>query len=103
MIFSFGKYRGHSVSKVPTSYLAWCLDEGIRLNLDLRAEILSELANRLNVPPQIITRTAKTDDSKWRSDIRDWCRKASAICHPDVGGSVAMQTLVNQLRDYVSK
>jgi hypothetical protein len=93
MIMPWGKHKGRRLSEIPGSYLFWLLEECDSLRDDLRIKIQEELRNRIH-PKQ------KTGIDV--ASIRDWCRRASLVCHPDTGGSVAAMKLVNELRQLVS-
>lgn len=86
----FGKHRGQSVADLPTSYLAWLLEECDLKNNNLKEEIRNTLYFRmkvLNVIPDALP------------DVKNVYRKLSMKYHPDRGGSVAAMQAINDFKD----
>ncbi len=104
MIMPFGKHRGCPIAEVPASYLFWVL-ETCDINMFLRIEIQNDLKSRLDAlgefTPHGGSQHKNGNDQNLKSDINRWCRKAAAVLHPDVGGSVEAMRMVNELRDLV--
>lgn len=46
ILFPFGKYDGHRLGEIPSSYLQWCRDNCHSLDDGLRDDIKGELARR---------------------------------------------------------
>jgi hypothetical protein len=102
-ILTFGKYRGHRIEDVPSSYLCWLLDNVHDLNSYLRMCIRAELANRFKLPqpppppPRPCPRCEKLQ-SRWRQMYR----RLVLLLHPDRGGSHEPMVLINELNELVT-
>lgn len=87
----FGKFKGEDLEDVPTSYLVFvaeqCSDVDDGLLWEVRQEVAKRYPNPLALP--VID----------RAYLVDWFRRASFEAHPDVGGSVGMMKLINELRE----
>lgn len=93
----WGKHKFKSLSEIPGSYLWWVIEDTQGLNDHLRNAILRELSDRL--PKPVVPKSDGVD----RRKVIDWCRRASLVCHPDLGGSVRAMALVNELRQMVDQ
>lgn len=87
----FGKYKGCELERVPTSYLVFVAEQCDNIDPALKCEVRQEIVERFSNPLPV--------PSVDRRYLVDWCRRASLIAHPDCGGSVRMQQLVNELKD----
>jgi hypothetical protein len=105
MEMPFGKHRGESLRSIPVNYLVWVCRNIPDLDWWLKKEIVAEIKRR----------SARQSD-QWNSGsgrqseiqnviqkdaVRQWCRKAALLAHPDRGGSVQLMQLINELRDAV--
>jgi Putative quorum-sensing-regulated virulence factor len=95
----FGKHRGEHISDIPTSYLAWLLEEVSGLRAGLREAVEAELADRLGLEAEVryVEVPARPPAALLpavRDIVRSGYRQASLRAHPDLGGqTVAMQHL----------
>lgn len=100
MRMPWGKYRDEPMSSVPLSYLAWIV-EASHAHENFKKVCREEIVTRLGTPPRTERSSAKQNyNTRW---VIDWCRRASIACHPDFGGSVKLQKLVNELREHVGQ
>lgn len=90
---SFGKYRGRSLPDVPTEYLCWLANEGIR-DARLGDAVEAELDRRAGLPADR-SPPATTLGQAIAPILGDWYRELSQRFHPDRGGSHAEMKVVN--------
>jgi|SRR5579884_150551 len=127
MDMPFGKHKGQPVAAVPTSYLAWCLEEGVSRQQRLEDAIKAELGRRLRVTASSsveaaclrklcdglrrdldagreeslrLTRRAAVAERRLAealAALTSWYRDAARRFHPDRGGSHDAMTAVNDI------
>jgi hypothetical protein len=103
MRFPWGKYRGKAVADVPTSYLAWLIENATQLAPALRDAIKVELAWRLDLHPAPHACLAPPPDlmDALTDVLRRGYRAAALQAHPDRGGDTTRMQELNGVRDWL--
>lgn len=89
MYFQFGKYKGWHIDDVPSTYLAYAIEE-FSLTPDMQEAIKNELSCRFATNRQLQS-----------SSIRDAYRRISKKYHPDVGGSHEAMQAINEFYELI--
>lgn len=91
MNFPFGKYKGWDIEDIPSTYLAYAIEE-FSLFPSMHEAIKDELAQRFSKPKQLPGLSAK-----------DVYRHLSKKYHPDVGGSHEAMQAINEFYELMKK
>jgi hypothetical protein len=89
----FGKYKGRSLTDIPTGYLNWLL-----ANCDLDHWLQGAVRNELVDRAEYVTEAGETASdlpAHLPAIVRQWYREMSLRYHPDRGGSnEAMKAII---------
>lgn len=108
MQMPWGKHKGRIVSEVPSSYLAFVVEESsaspdlkeaCRQELETRFSCARQHSTHQTVPPWHRDYVPQNDQGVCRDKLKRWYRKASLLAHPDRGGSVGLMKLINELNE----
>jgi DnaJ-class molecular chaperone len=91
MVLKFGKFKGSLVEDVPTSYLAYLLDQDF-VDYDLKASCLDEINYRYSE----FKMSKKAVD---RSIIDQAYKRLVIKHHPDKGGNHNAMIAINEFRE----
>lgn len=98
----FGKFRGKDLSAVPTSYLVWLVEDGVRE--PYWTSIRAELADRLDLvmAPAAAALVRPPDDlaPAFRELLTVGYKQLAKAAHPDHGGDLERMKAVNAVRDW---
>lgn len=94
LTFPFGKYKGVELERLPTSYIAWVLDN-VELTPQLQEDLITVFLDRY--APQLGAITMP-EHSLVKSLYRSLCKKY----HPDHGGSVEAMQALNEFYQILS-
>ncbi|HXH20483.1 MAG TPA: DUF3820 family protein [Dehalococcoidia bacterium] len=100
----FGRWRGHPLRELPTSYLAWLWDEA-DLREPLAGAVRAELARRLGLEAEtriVPRRPPEALLPAVREIVRVGYREVARRAHPDVGGDAGLMRDVNGARDWLA-
>ena len=98
----WGKYRGEPIAELPTSYLAWVLDE-TNIGEPHRSAIREELAERLDLAPEVRhvpIQPPAEPASVFRAMVAEGYKTLTLKHHPDRGGDLVAMQRVNAARDW---
>jgi len=84
--FPFGKYKGHQISDIPTTYLVYSLEE-FSLPDELEGSIKEELSERLCL---------SVNDNYSNTHVKSVYRMMSKKYHPDYGGDDNVMAAINE-------
>ncbi len=99
MRMPWGKFRGQDIGDVPSSYLAWLVEE-CDLRPALATAVRAELADRFAEPCLACRLRAQQPPSRLPAGLIDsWYRQLCLRWHPDRGGSTAAMQAVGDAYD----
>jgi hypothetical protein len=100
MRMPWGKYRGEDLAEVPSSYLAWVVEE-CDLRPALETAVRAELADRFGRPcPACLARALRSQGPALTLDlIAGWYRQLALRHHPDRGGLPGAMVGINAAHD----
>ena len=93
MRMPWGKYRGEEFWNIPPGYLCWLLFES-NASASIKNAARVELVDLFDLANRNCQRCEQLADTWPRL-----YRRLSSVCHPDCGGNVTAQKLVNELDD----
>jgi hypothetical protein len=97
----WGKHRGELIADIPSSYLAWLVENADDLRHDLEMAIRDELARRFGRPCPVCARR-RPEMPRHAIDaelVSQWTRRLALQFHPDRGGSDAAMAAINVGRE----
>jgi hypothetical protein len=105
---TFGKYVGQPLSQVPSSYLAWMLNELRGLDHRLRDAVRRELARRTGSRGQRTGEGARANPepglpANLPAILRTWYHGLVMKYHPDRGGTKEAMQAINEANDRLRK